>query len=510
MSTDTETVALPVEYLDVKPADIAQHPDNPRHDVGDITDITASAKDRGILEPLIVALPYEGMKSIGKASYLLIAGHRRLAAAKKARLKTVPVIVRHDWTTRGDQVSAMMIENLHRRDLTPIEEGEGYQLLIDVEGLTQAKAADRVQQSPKRVRDRLKLVKLPKGVQARIHEGQITLTEAVEAAAFAGNDKVMTRLEKAAGTNNFAVELATAKSERKAEQDWNSLLKQITDAGYTQLEGPVHARPDNARPTQDLPGLYSYAWDNAGKWAAEKRVHLDCPHRAFIVTLAPSAAGNRVTFMCTNPAVHTPATAAARDVVDTRLPETPEERAAREAEAAEREAREQAAAELHTKLDAAATVRRDHVAGILHHPTGDADLAKRLLIDQHRHDWNPEATLTSEAGYTWPVIAAWLRLDPDLDPHGDREEAVGDKLERLSLPALAIATALLRYTSEERNLASTHAHYPPDTDEAIEWIHHLTDNLAYPWSDFEREHFGLDADGHVPAPVDDESGEGDA
>jgi ParB family chromosome partitioning protein len=514
-ATDTAQV----QYLDLKPSLIAQHPDNPRRDVGDISDLTASAKERGILEPLIVAPAYDGMtKSLGKAEFLLIAGHRRLAAAKKARLSTVPVVLRNDWTSRGDQVSAMLIENLHRADLSPIEEGEGYQLVMEVDGLTQAKVADRVQQPAKRVRDRVKLVKLPKGVQDRIHDGQVTLTEAIEAAAFASDGDTMARLEKAAGTRNFAVELEAAKARRKAEQDWRSLLKQIRDAGYVELE-PVKQDPaaepgtrvDGARQRRSIPGLGGgYAWRLEDAWAEEKRLHADCPHRAVVITdeSSPGRGHTRgLEFLCTKPEVHAAQAQTGRDntrhVVDTSLPETDEERAARQAQEAARAEQERDRADLQSKLDAAATVRRRWVSDVLHHKTGDVDLAKRLLLEHARADWT-ESNIIGCATSIWErgALLAWLRIDEDV-PGEDVPAVVSDKLNKLTLPALAMLTRIVWFADVERGMTEPHREWPA-TDEDVDWFRILTDEFAYPWSDFERDHFGLDADGHVPSVTEED------
>jgi ParB family transcriptional regulator, chromosome partitioning protein len=96
---------------------IHPHPDNIREDLGDLSDMVASVKAHGILQPLVVEMHPEL-----PGCYQLIAGHRRLAAAKRARLDQVPVMIRTGTAAPPEEL--MLVENLQRADLNPMDKAE--------------------------------------------------------------------------------------------------------------------------------------------------------------------------------------------------------------------------------------------------------------------------------------------------------------------------------------------------------------------------------------------------
>jgi ParB family transcriptional regulator, chromosome partitioning protein len=151
---------------------IRLHPRNLRRQVGDVAEMAQSMKERGVLEPLIVA---PGLDE--EAGVVLIAGHRRLAAAKLAKLATVPTIFRSDLDSEAKQVIAMLIENGQRADLSAIEEARGYQMALDLSDgdLTPMKLSKAVGKPATRVRGRLGLLRLPEEFQERVHSGQVTI-----------------------------------------------------------------------------------------------------------------------------------------------------------------------------------------------------------------------------------------------------------------------------------------------------------------------------------------------
>src|SRR2546423_2483474 len=137
---------------------IRLHPRNLRRQVGDVAEMAQSMRERGVLEPLIVA---PGLDE--GAGVVLIAGHRRLAAARLAKLGTVPTIYRSDLNSEAKQVIAMLIENGQRADLSAIEEARGYQLALELSDgdLTAAKLSKAVGKPATRVRGRLGLFRFP-------------------------------------------------------------------------------------------------------------------------------------------------------------------------------------------------------------------------------------------------------------------------------------------------------------------------------------------------------------
>src|SRR5215510_6009148 len=117
---------------------IVRDPNQPRKDVGNISDLKNSIQEHGILQPIVVS-------PLDQSRYLLIAGERRLTAARQLGLTSIPALVR---TTQDHQrLELQLIENLHRKDLSPFEEAQGFQRLIAEFNLTQEQVAQQVAKS---------------------------------------------------------------------------------------------------------------------------------------------------------------------------------------------------------------------------------------------------------------------------------------------------------------------------------------------------------------------------
>lgn len=134
----------------------------------ELEELAASVREQGILQPLMVR------KS--DAGFELVAGERRLRAARRAGLSQVPVVVR---PVNDDQLLEMsLVENIQRADLNPIEEAEAYHRLIHQFNLTQEQAAERVGKSRSAVANFLRLRQLPEPIQAGIVEGALSMGHA--------------------------------------------------------------------------------------------------------------------------------------------------------------------------------------------------------------------------------------------------------------------------------------------------------------------------------------------
>ena len=146
---------------------IARNPRQPRaqFDAGELDELAASIREHGIIQPLIV--------SPGKNNgFILIAGERRLQAAKKAGLQTVPVILRQ--ASDRQHLELALIENVQRADLGPLEEADAYQHLVQDFGLSQEEVAARVGKSRVAVTNTLRLLGLSQRVKQALAEEQIT------------------------------------------------------------------------------------------------------------------------------------------------------------------------------------------------------------------------------------------------------------------------------------------------------------------------------------------------
>jgi ParB family chromosome partitioning protein len=148
---------VPIEEIDT-------NPDQPRTSVGDLTELVRSIESKGILEPLLVRPGADGRSTI-------IAGERRFRAALKAGLTEVPCIELE--VSEPEMMELALIENLHRKDLHPFEEAEGYAALTRQPGYTQQKIADAVGKSRVSITEALSLLEIPEDLRGRCRRADI-------------------------------------------------------------------------------------------------------------------------------------------------------------------------------------------------------------------------------------------------------------------------------------------------------------------------------------------------
>jgi ParB family chromosome partitioning protein len=133
-----------------------------------MADLAASIRAQGVIQPLLV-------RKDG-TSYELVAGERRLRAAKMAGLSQVPVVIKD--ITNGEMLEMSIVENIQRADFNPIEEANAYHRLMTEFGLTQDQAAERVGKSRSAVANFLRLRQLDDAIQTSIVEGAISMGHA--------------------------------------------------------------------------------------------------------------------------------------------------------------------------------------------------------------------------------------------------------------------------------------------------------------------------------------------
>lgn len=182
------------------------HPNNPRKDLGDLSELAESIKQSGIFQNL-TAVPAE-------LGYIVIIGHRRLAAAKLAGLKEVPcAIVEMDEKT---QIATMLLENMQRSDLTVYEQAEGFQMMMDL-GETLRDISEKTGFSESTVRRRAKLLELDKKKFKESTERGATLMDYAELEKIKDIDRRNKVLETI-GTPNFRYSLQQAIDTEKREE----------------------------------------------------------------------------------------------------------------------------------------------------------------------------------------------------------------------------------------------------------------------------------------------------
>ncbi|MCE9621085.1 MAG: ParB/RepB/Spo0J family partition protein [Actinomycetia bacterium] len=128
-------------------------------------ELAESVREIGVLQPVLV-------RPLGDGTYQLIAGERRWRAATRAGLAVIPAIIR-DTDDLGS-IERALIENLHRQDLTPLEEAAAYQQLIEDFSLTHEQVATRVGKSRSAVTNTLRLMSLPPSIQALLADGRLS------------------------------------------------------------------------------------------------------------------------------------------------------------------------------------------------------------------------------------------------------------------------------------------------------------------------------------------------
>jgi ParB family chromosome partitioning protein len=164
--------AQPLGMVQAAVTDISPNPHQPRSEwkEQELSDLAASIREHGLIQPLIVT------KS--DAGYTLIAGERRLRAAEMAGLEKVPVIVKE--TTPQEMLELALIENIQREDLNAIEEALAYRQLMDDFHMTQEAVADRVGKGRSTITNLVRLLSLPEEVQQAVLDNQISGTHARE------------------------------------------------------------------------------------------------------------------------------------------------------------------------------------------------------------------------------------------------------------------------------------------------------------------------------------------
>lgn len=241
---EAELAALPDEEEEAAPTSEAKlvyisvdklepHPDNPRKDLGDLTELADSIKAKGVMQNLTV-VPFKSRtnpKFNGAGRYTVIIGHRRLGAAKLAGLTELPCVITE--MSEQEQIATMLLENMQRSDLTAYEQAQGFQMMIDfgdsVDGI-----AEKTGFSKSTVRRRLKMAELNQDTLKKVSERQLSLMDfdrLTEIEDITLRNKVLAFM----GTNNFESELTKALSAQKAEAQKTKWLNVLAEKGIKEI-----------------------------------------------------------------------------------------------------------------------------------------------------------------------------------------------------------------------------------------------------------------------------------
>ena len=242
-------------YLQV--AELYPHPENPRKDLGDLSELTASIKENGILQNLTVVKGHDGKED----GYTVVIGHRRRAAAIEAGLEVVPCIIAE--MTPKEQIQTMLLENMQRSDLKIYEEANGLQMLLDF-GDSIETVAQKTGFSEATIRRRTKLKELnQKKLKEVVDTRQISLTDLNELSKVE-DVKARNKLLADIGTRDFNYKLTgelRKQAVNKNMQDVNDFVKKI-DAKQ------IPAEKKYTNQYEDIGGWNNYDIEN---WEESKK-----------------------------------------------------------------------------------------------------------------------------------------------------------------------------------------------------------------------------------------------
>ncbi|HYG71516.1 MAG TPA: ParB/RepB/Spo0J family partition protein, partial [Actinomycetota bacterium] len=202
--------------LEVPVDAVSPNPRQPRTTFEDeaLETLASSILEVGVLQPIVVRRVASG--------YELIAGERRLRAAKKAGLATIPVVVRE--SDDAESLREALIENIHREDLNPVELAEAFRELLEELGLKQETLAERLGMSRSHIANTIRLLQLPADVQRLVAEGKIQ----------AGHGRALLSLADAEAQSTLSVRIAAEELS----------VREVEELVRNYLEHPAGAEPD--------------------------------------------------------------------------------------------------------------------------------------------------------------------------------------------------------------------------------------------------------------------------
>lgn len=221
MKTDNITSNI----IELKINMLEHHPKNPRQDLGDLTELADSIREKGILQNLTVVPNDHG-------KYNVVIGNRRLEAAKLAGLESIPCVI--SLMDEAEQQAVMLLENMQRNDLDPYEQAHGFQMCLDL-GMTEDDLKKETGFSKKTIRHRLNLLKLDHdkfkiGVQRGATLQDYIDLEQIE------NEIEKNKLLEYIGTDEFRYELNMVLGNQKREKLKKKVLEKLKVQGIRKVE----------------------------------------------------------------------------------------------------------------------------------------------------------------------------------------------------------------------------------------------------------------------------------
>jgi ParB family chromosome partitioning protein len=219
-------------YREVSTDSIQANPKQPRQvfDEDALGELEHSIREFGLMQPIVV-------RELGDDSYELVMGERRLRAAQRAEMATIPAIVRQ--TADDAMLRDALLENIHRVQLNPLEEAAAYQQLLDEFEVTHDELASRIGRSRPVITNTIRLLKLPLPVQRRVAAGVLS----------SGHARALLGLEDAGAQEDLAARIIA-----------EGLSVRATEEAVTLLKNAAPPKPKQApRKPMQAPGLQDVA-----------------------------------------------------------------------------------------------------------------------------------------------------------------------------------------------------------------------------------------------------------
>lgn len=245
ISGKDETMQNRKEIVMINVANIYPHPDNPRKDVGDVTELAESIKKQGVMQNLTViplpALteepeeqPDADTESLSSDFHVII-GHRRLAAAKLAGIEKVPCKI-VSKISKKEQVSIMLEENMQREDLTVWEQAQGFQMMLDL-GETEDTIADKTGFSKTTIKHRLNIAKLDQDELKNKEQNkdfQLSLKDLYELERIKDVEERNKILREATDNRNLVAKVQSYIREKEKQKKTDAIVKMLKELGVVE------------------------------------------------------------------------------------------------------------------------------------------------------------------------------------------------------------------------------------------------------------------------------------
>lgn len=240
-------VNMPIEYL-------VPHPQNPRKDLGNLEELTASIKENGIYQNLTV-IPINEEAPDEEPKYMVVIGHRRLEAAKRAGLQEVPCAIVRDLS-ETQQLQIMLLENMQRSDLTVYEQAQGFQQLLDF-GMDIEDISQQSGFSKRTIRRRLEIAKLDQNKLKEISSTRQLSLKEFDALARIKNLEARNEVMEKIGTNDFALAVTRAMDKEKLAAAMPAFLSDMERLGIKKFPDSANKYSGKYRRVGSL-DLYEY------------------------------------------------------------------------------------------------------------------------------------------------------------------------------------------------------------------------------------------------------------